>query len=171
MIIKFFEDGKTFMGFAEYVSLKESVIPRETDYGLDGKDKNWHDDGNSWHHTLFSHTPEHHVMVAVNKDHGGLAFGTHRGKFTNDVINHYEAEKTNTNDAFRVFSKVMHVGLEGAKTHNMKKIRLKGHTDALSHAYDKFVQNKHIIHHMKNHGYSYSGKDNTESHVFTKDQE
>ena len=155
-------DGK-MMGFLEFVELQESVAPLHTEYGTDGKNGQWHTNGD-WHHTFFSHGPDHHVLVAMNHKSGELSFGTHHGEFT---TNHepYDEKRTHLSDSLRVFNKVVHVAIHGAKHHNMKHIRFHAADPKLNHTYDMMIRSKHLQNHLQKHGFHYVGmKDG--SHTF-----
>ena len=157
-------DERVFMAFSTFISLEESVKPKETDYGLNGKNKLWSHKVADHYHTFFSHRPDHHVLVTLNHKTGELAFATHRGEFNTDMHSHYEMTRSNRDDGLTVFNKVLHVGLEGAKKHNMKHLMIKGSDDKLKHVYRGFIQNKFLQTHLKQHGYEYTHSHNNEHH-------
>jgi hypothetical protein len=152
------------MGFAHFCSLAESLKPKETDYGTDGKNKKWGSISDEYHHTFFSHKPDHHVLVTLHKPTGELAFAVHRGEFSTDVSKHYNMEKQNSGDAHTVLGKALHVGLEGAKTHNMKHLMIQGGTPELKSAYEIFSKNKILQRHLNNAGWKHSHSDGYEHH-------
>lgn len=158
--------GGRIYSLDEWSELNESVQPVSTQFGTDGKNGEWEHHDSGWMHTFFTHKPDQHVLVSVHKHYGQVGFAHYRGEFTNDP-EPYTNERTNLNDAFSTFGKVMHVALSGAKDHNLKSLRLKGADDRLSSAYDNFVKNKHLIKHMETSGYHYDGKKNNH-HVFVR---
>jgi hypothetical protein len=167
MSLVILNDERIMCGFATFCKLDESIKPRETDYGTDGKNKDWSNSAAGWHHTFINHRPDHHVVVALNKKEHELAFAVHRGEFTPDASK-YDVKTQRSGDAFTVLGKVLHVGLAGADTHNMKHLMIRGQTPELKEAYKTFVHNKLLQKHMKNNGWVYSHSDNDEHH-FTKD--
>jgi hypothetical protein len=160
-------DDRVMMGFGTFVSLSESIKPKETDYGTDGKNKEWSHSIPNHLFTLFSHKSDHHVLVTLHKKTGEFAFAIHRGKFSTDVVNHYNNERQNSDDAFTVFGKALHVGLEGMKKHNLKQVYVRGADPKLKEAYSAFVKNKFLQKHMANNGYGYSHSED-DRHYFRR---
>jgi len=144
--------NERMMSFAEFCSLEEGIQPKETDHGTDFKNGKW-ENSDHWRHTFFSHKPDHHVLVALNKTSGELAFATHHGEPTSDTSN-YEEKRTHLGDAMSVFNKVMHVGLKGSKEHQHEHIRLKPADPRLDSLYSNVFQNKNTEKHLNSHGYS-----------------
>lgn len=161
-------DERVFQGFSHFCSLDESIKPKNTEYGTDGKNKEWRSSGD-YHHTFFTHKPDHHVLVALHKPSGELAFVIHRGEFSTDVHKHYNMEKQNSGDAPTVLGKALHVGLEGAKHHKMSKLMIEGGTPELKSAYESFVHNKLMQNHLGNAGWKYSHSDGYKHH-FNKEE-
>lgn len=157
-------DERVFMGFATFLSLSESIKPKETEYGTDSKNGEWDSSILNHHHTFFSHRPDHHVLVTLNHRSGELAFATHHGDFSTDVWKHYSNERQNRDDSFTVLGKALHVGLDGAKKHGMKHLVIKGADDGLRHAYKTFLKNKFLQKHLEDNGYRYSHSDNDAHH-------
>jgi len=148
----------------EWASLDEAVSPKETPFGTDSKNGQWHRNGD-WAHTFFSHENSH-MMVALHTKNGIVGFGSHKGEFSNNPLD-YTEERTGINSAMTTFSKAMYVTLKGAHEHNMNSIRLSGADDRLDRAYQTMVNSHHIQKHMKEAGYNYSGK-HAKYHVFER---
>lgn len=167
MLIKL-NDSRKFMGFSTFVGLSESFKPKETDFGTDGKNGEWSHSVRDHVHTFINHTHDHHVLVALHKHTGEVAFATHRGNFTDDIHHHYDMEKTHTGDALTVMNKVFHVALIGAKQHGLDKLKFHGGTEDLKHTYEMAVKNKHLQHHLGEHGFEYVGSEDGVHHFARK---
>ena len=166
MLIKL-NDERVFTGFASFCQMNESIKPRHTEFGTDGKNGEWSHEVGHHIHTFFSHKDDHHALVAVHKQTGEISFATHRGKFTND-IDPYNMNKTDTGDAFTVMGKVIHTALRGVKKLGLKSIQFKGHTKDLRDMYSAVVKNKHLSKHLKEHGFEYSHSDGDVRHYVSK---
>ena len=153
----FLHEQNKIVPFGSYVSLEESIQPKETNFGADGKDSKWVK-GDGFEHTFFSHNPTHHVMVTRQPD-GVVGFAARSGKFSNQPFM-YDTDRTKKNDSHRVFGKVLHVVLHDKP----KTIKFSGEDEKLSYTYDKFVENKHILKMMHSNGYEYHGKENGHHH-------
>jgi len=151
-------DGQ-LCSFSEYIMLRESVEPKETEYGTDGKNKEWQHTPNEHHaYTFFSHTPEHHVCVNIQKHYGIMGFGVHKGKFSNNPEDYLNESRTNTSDSLKVFNKVAHVAIQGVKQHNMPHLRFNGADAKLNHTYDMITKNKFFNKSLEKHNMKYEGK-------------
>jgi hypothetical protein len=149
------ETGIRMISFSDFCDLTESFKPKETDYGNDGKNKHWNEnESHVW--TFFSHKPDHHALVHINKHSGEFGFGTHRGEFTDDVANHYDETPKHVGDALSVMNKALHVTLEGAKKYDMKSLHFKGANENLKSVYSSAIQNTHLNRHLADHGFEYS---------------
>lgn len=163
------ENGK-YLGMHSFLSLDESVGPKETDCGSDGKNKEWLQSKiDPEHHiTFFSHKPDRHVLVTLHKDTGELGFSVKRGELSHDE-NDYQTKRTDLGDALPVFNKVAHVTLEGAKKHKLDMIAFDGANRDLDKTYDKIVNNKYFIDKMKERGFYYHGQGKlVPHHIFRK---
>ena len=162
----FLEDGN-IMSFIDFINLNEAISPKETEYGTDFKNKKWNytpDKSNVY--TFFSHKPDHHVVVAIDKNSGILGFATHKGAPSTDVGNHYDETRKGHGEALKVFGKVAHVAIEGAKHHNIKHLKFNGADSQLSMTYDKMAKSKNFLENMKIHNFHYIGQDKDNNHTF-----
>lgn len=157
------EDGIKMISFSDFYNLSESFKPKETDFGTDGKDGKWEENAtHRW--TLFSHKPDHHVMVHISKYNGEFGFGTHRGEFTKDVVNHYDESPKHVGDALSVMNKAIHVVLHGAMTHNVNHLFMKGANENLKTVYSKAMSNKFLQDHLNNYGFKHTSSFRDEHH-------
>ncbi len=145
------------ISFADFIELEESIKPRDTEYGTDSKNGKWYD-SEHWKHTFFSHTPEHHVLVALNKTSGELAFSSHHGKFSNNIEKHYDDSRSRLGDSMKVINKVFHVGLKGANEFGHNVIRTKPADKKLDSLYSGIFTNKFAKKHLGDAGFEYKGK-------------
>lgn len=163
-----------WISMTDFLKLQESVEPKETEYGSDMrggfKNKEWeHTPNTPFVHTFIRHSHNKHVRVILNKDSGELAFATRHSNQVTDNPYGYSPKRANIEDSLKVFNKVAHVGIEGAKKHNLKHITVSGHDPQLGVLYDKVAKNKFFLDKMKHHGFSYQGKNAENHHVFTRD--
>ena len=156
MMLRISEEFNTkFISFSEYVSLCESFKPKETEYGTDGKDGKWNE--NETHYwTFFSHKPDHHAIVHIGKQSGEFGFGTHKGEFSTDAVNHYDESPKHLGEALSIMNKATHVALDGAKKHNINTIHMHGANENLRSVYDHAVKNKFLQKHLAANGFEYS---------------
>jgi hypothetical protein len=150
------EFSKMMYSFSEFISLKESVEPKETEYGTDGHDGNWNTKDN-FAYTFFSHSPSHHVCVSIHKHYGTLGFGVKKGQFSTDA-SEYDEGRTGLKDSLRVFNKVANVAVKGAIAHKIPVLRFHGADAKLNHTYDMITKNKHFNNAMSKHGFEYAGQ-------------
>src|SRR3990170_1267522 len=104
------EDGN-FISFSDFISLEESVKPKETEFGSDFKNAAWKLTKDHSHlYTFFSHKLDHHVCVNIDRHNGVMGFGTHHGEPSKNPLDYDETRKGH-GEALKVFNKVAHVAL------------------------------------------------------------
>jgi hypothetical protein len=164
MTIIYTEDKK-FVPFHEFLNLTESITPKKTDYGTDFKNEKWDNRDNTFI-TFFNHNSNFHVLVVLNKA-GILSFASHHGEPSTD-LDDYNLERSNFDDALKIFNKVIYVALEGARDLHIEEIKFNGQDERLDKTYKIIANNKIFQDKLKEFGFYYNGQDVNKLHIFSK---
>ena len=154
------DENETFISFRQFI-LSEAILPKETEFGTDLKNKIWLRFKNITI-TFFKHN-EIFYNVSIDLESNDVGFGSSDrfpDNFKANTIKEYftTTRKYTLENASVIFNKVFYVILIGAKKYSMKEIIFQGDSPELKSFYDHLIENKLFIKRMKDEGYDFVRK-------------
>lgn len=148
--------------------LSESIMPVETKFGTDLKNKRWilksSPEGNDFIFTYFK-KDNLYYRIFIDTKSGGIGFGVAEdfdvdmSQDTLYILKHFSDGRKETSGALRVFNNVFYVLLEGLKKYKVNTITFNSANKALGKVYSFMVKNKFFLQKLEEIGFEYQGED------------
>jgi hypothetical protein len=168
------ENGEV-LWFSDYI-VSESILPKKTEYGTDYTNKEWRTLQNL--RFIFTIINKRCYVVIVGHMNQ-IAFAPYVKedipsledlaaiKTDEELLELFPFDRRSTHDSLRVFNKVFYVVVEAIRDFKLDVIRFDAADPKLKHLYERMIENKYLMEHLRGLGFEYDPKE-TKTFTFRK---